>query len=201
MQSATPNLFMVATIAVVLGIAAPATAGDIADCNQSADPDIQIRGCTGFIESGAKGNNLAIAHANRGIAFDALNEIDRAIADFDAAIQVNPKYSIAYYNRGIAHSELGDLDRAIADFDKAIELDPDDPDALDQRGVAFFELRDYGRAIADYDEAVRLDPEFAAAYYHRGIAYGAIAELELGTADYNKALQLGCLRHGWCPAR
>jgi len=134
---------MLALMPTIMGAIAPAVAGDIADCNQSTDPVRQIRGCSGFIDSGASGNNLAIAHANRGIAYDALGNTDRAIAEFDAALRVNPGYAVAYYNRGIAYSGLGDIVRAIADFDKAVALEASDPDAYNVRGIAHAELRNF----------------------------------------------------------
>lgn len=192
-----------AVLAILLmpGVVNFAVAGDIADCNQSADPDLQISGCTGFIQSGAKGNNLAVAYTNRGIAYDAKNDIDRAIIDFGKAIQIMPDYAIAHYNRGVAYAEIGDLGPAIADFDMAIQLVPGDPDAYDGRGFVYVDLRDFDRAIADFTKAIELDPGFGAAYYHRGLAYGAIRDLDRGLADYNRALQLGCLRQGWCPPR
>ena len=43
-------------------------------------------------------------------------DYDRAIADFDQAIQLKPDYADAYYNRGIAYHDKGDYDRAIADL-------------------------------------------------------------------------------------
>ena len=50
-------------------------------------------------------------------------EYDRAVADFDQAIRLDPKDAFAYYNRGIAQYGRLDFDRAIADFDQAIKLD------------------------------------------------------------------------------
>ena len=45
------------------------------------------------------------------------------MADYDQAIQLNPKYARAYHNRGSAWGNKGDLDRAIADYNQAIRLD------------------------------------------------------------------------------
>lgn len=193
--------FAVAIMLLTLGMVTPSIGGVIADCNQSLDPDLQIRGCTGFIQSGATGNNLAIAHTNRGIAYDALNETKRAIVDFSKAIEIFPDYAVAHYNRGVAYADIGEFERAIVDFDTAIRLVPDDPDAFDARGFTYVDMGDYGRAIADFSTAIELDPGFGGAYYHRGLAYGAIRDLDRGVADYNKALELGCLRQGWCPER
>ena len=49
---------------------------------------------------------------------------DRAIADFDEAIKLNPNDANAYYNRGLAYKKKGDKEQAIADFRKALEIDP-----------------------------------------------------------------------------
>jgi tetratricopeptide (TPR) repeat protein len=48
---------------------------------------------------------------------------DRAIANFDKAFEVDPKFVQAYGDRDLAYEKKGDHDRAIADFDKAISLD------------------------------------------------------------------------------
>ncbi len=59
-----------------------------------------------------------------GLAYDAKNNHDRAIADFNEAIRLNPKYTFAFNNRGNAYDAKNDHDRAIADYTEAIRLDP-----------------------------------------------------------------------------
>jgi len=48
---------------------------------------------------------------------------DRAIADFDQAIKLDPKSAIAFANRGWTYLNKREYDRAIADLDKATALD------------------------------------------------------------------------------
>lgn len=48
----------------------------------------------------------------------------RAIADYDAAIKIEPHYAAAFYNRGNARLDLGDRNGAIADYRQALKLDP-----------------------------------------------------------------------------
>jgi tetratricopeptide (TPR) repeat protein len=96
---------------------------------------------------------------------------DRAIADYDEAIRLNPEDADAYSNRGNAYFHKGDFDRAITDYDEAIRLNPEFADAYHNRGSAYFHKGDSDRAIADYDEAIRLNPEDADAYSNRGNAY------------------------------
>ena len=67
--------------------------------------------------------NYAAAYYNRGIAWRHKGDPDRAIADYDQAIKLNPT-AAAYNNRGSAWAAKGEFDRAMADLDQAIKLDP-----------------------------------------------------------------------------
>jgi tetratricopeptide (TPR) repeat protein len=48
----------------------------------------------------------------------------RAIADYDASIERDPKYATAYYNRGNARLDTGDKEGAAADYRQAAKLNP-----------------------------------------------------------------------------
>ena len=53
----------------------------------------------------------------------ARRNLDKAIADYTKAIEIDPNYGLAFYNRANALGEKGDLDRAIADYGEAIWID------------------------------------------------------------------------------
>lgn len=48
---------------------------------------------------------------HRGECFYYLRDLDNAIADFTAAIRIQPEYSETYEKRGIAYSEQHNIDR------------------------------------------------------------------------------------------
>jgi len=56
-----------------------------------------------------------MAYSNRGNAFDDKKDYEHAIADFDAAIKIDPRYATAFYNRGNSKLNSGDKAGAIAD--------------------------------------------------------------------------------------
>jgi tetratricopeptide (TPR) repeat protein len=59
------------------------------------------------------------------------SDFDRAIADYDEAIQLDPKDAQAYYDRGMAWEKKRRLREALADFKMHSQLAPSDPDGLE----------------------------------------------------------------------
>ena len=87
-----------------------------------------------------------------------------AIADFDAAIRLNPSYVEAYRYRRRAWYFLKHHFSAIADCDTAIRLKPDNAYTYTTSGLAKAGLGQYNAAIRDYDTAIRLDPNYTYIY-------------------------------------
>ncbi len=166
--------------------------GDWKDCGQSANPDRSIAGCTRVLERGASETSKyrAVAFYNRGYAYDEKGDLDRAIADYDQAIQLNPKDALAFNNRGWAYERKGDHDRAIADFDHAIRLNPKDAIAFNVRGIAYRAKNDLDRAIADYASSIRLNPQNANAFNNRGVVYLTKGDYRRAIADFDAAIRL-----------
>jgi len=60
-------------------------------------------------------------------------EYQKALADYNRAIQLDPQHALAYNNRGNAYSSLEEYQKAIADYDRALQLDPNDTQARENR--------------------------------------------------------------------
>src|SRR5262245_16636017 len=73
---------------------------------------------TGDIEGGQlTGEALAAAYLERGDVWARKEgQPEKAIADYDRAIELNPNLGKAYSHRGIVRKQGGKLDEAIADF-------------------------------------------------------------------------------------
>ena len=67
---------------------------------------------------------LALAHNNRGYAYLALNDDDKAKQDFDAALAQQPENSAAYLGLGMLAKRSGDLSVAARDFGRSAEIQP-----------------------------------------------------------------------------
>ena len=53
---------------------------------------------------------------------------ESAIADYDEAIRLDPKFAKSYYNRGVAREKKSNLVEALSDFEAYAQLVPSDPD-------------------------------------------------------------------------
>lgn len=77
-------------------------------------------------EKAARPNLMdADAYNTRGNRYLEQRQLKRAIADFDEAVRLDPKYAVAYGNRAIAYKLQGNKTKAISDFEKFIGLASD----------------------------------------------------------------------------
>jgi len=129
-------------------------------------------------------------YSDRGWAYLHLKDYQRAITDFNSALDLKPEYAWAYGSRGLVYRFLKDYQRAIADFDRAIELKPEYAWAYGNRGQTYRFLKNYQRAIADFDRAIELKPEYAWVYGNRGLIYYLLKDYQRAIADFNCAIEL-----------
>jgi hypothetical protein len=100
--------------------ATSATADDFDTCAR-ASGDEAIAACTRAINSGRyNGRQLAALFNNRCAEWNGKQESDKAIADCNQAIRLNPNYANAFNNRGNTYNNKGQYDRAIEDCNQAI---------------------------------------------------------------------------------
>jgi tetratricopeptide (TPR) repeat protein len=125
------------------------------------DPDESLRGCKALIGIGAKGPaGEAAKHLSNGLALAWHGDLDGAIAAFDQAIALKPKFAFAYLNRGLAYQRQGEIARAAADLDLAIKYAPSAARGYYNRGVLRREQGNRRGADADASRAVQLDPDY-----------------------------------------
>jgi tetratricopeptide (TPR) repeat protein len=77
------------------------------------------------------------------------------LADYNQALQFDPKNSLARNNRGLLKLARGDLDGALTDCNKSLELDPKCGTAYGVRGDVKQAKGDLGGALADMGYAVQ----------------------------------------------
>ncbi len=76
-------------------------------------------------------------------------DLDKALADCDAALRLTPHTSNILESRGLVRLRLGQLDGSIADYSESLKLQPKNAWSLYGRGLA--ELRKGAKAEGDAD--------------------------------------------------
>ena len=76
--------------------------------------------------------------------FSSKGDFDRAIADYDAALKIDPVLTDALNGRGVAWRAKGDRRKALSDFDAALKLKPDFEIARANRKSLFNEIERLG---------------------------------------------------------
>ncbi len=181
MRRPSPSRGAAVLVAVAMAIAAgfgrtAAAQGSVADptaiCFEgTGNPELDIHYCSLAIEaSESESMERATLLALRGRAYNRVLRHDRAIADFDLALRLNPLSALALNNRGLALHAKGDYGSAIGDFDAAIALFPRYYDAFRNRGTARFFADDVKAAAADYDDAIGIYARDPGVFVLRGLA-------------------------------
>jgi tetratricopeptide (TPR) repeat protein len=106
----------------------------------------------------------AATFVNRGIIHLHRGNNDRALADFDDAISLEPELAEGYTNRAAALIELRDYRGALEAVSRSLALSPLQPEkAYYISGVAHEELGDVAAAYRDYRRAAEIAPEWQVA--------------------------------------
>jgi tetratricopeptide (TPR) repeat protein len=187
MRIATRYRKLAAAVALACLNALPAWGLDLRDCDRP-DLDRRIAACTAILHRDKDKAAWGAAYSNRAGAFRDKGDYDRALADFDMAVQLNPEVAAFWMNRGGLWTRRENFDRAIADLTKAIQLDPLLWKSFNNRSVAWKAKGEYTRAKDDIDQAIRLAPNEPLPHAHRAGLWRLLGDLDAAIADLNKAI-------------
>ena len=129
-------------------------------------------------------------YSNRGVTYNNLELYDKAIEDYNRAIQLNPGDAYAYSNRGNTYYYLQRYDEALADHNQALQINPNFSNAYLNRGNVFRDLKRDSEALADYDRVLQIDPTEALAYNNRGTIKERLELYEEALGDFARAIRL-----------
>ena len=97
---------------------------------------------------------------HRGLVHFSLSQYDKALNDFNVAIEIQPKDTRVYTNRGLTYRMLKEETKALDDFNKSLELNPLWADTFYGRSLTYYDMGDIRSALEDCDKAIALKPDF-----------------------------------------
>jgi tetratricopeptide (TPR) repeat protein len=124
-------------------------------------------------------------------------DLDSAIATFQQAVVLQPKYTFvpislaeALMRKAEALLRKGDVDGAIQEYREALRFNKDNAVAHNNLGIA---LRDKGQleeAIAEFRATIRLNKDFAEAHNNLGNVLSTKGLVDEAIAEYGEAIRL-----------
>lgn len=117
-------------------------------------------------------------------------DLERAIALYTEALELNPQNAKIYYKRGNSYYEQRAYEKAIEDYTTAIKIESNYNDAYYNRALSYYELGNNIKAITDLTQTLRLNPNDAEAYYKRGLIYYKIGDYKNSIQDYSQSIRL-----------
>jgi len=137
-----------------------------------------------------KHDDATIAYINRANAYRDSKKYVLAIADYDKAEKINPRYSVIYSNRGYANYMNNEFKGAVRDFSKSLSMNPTQTEVLYNRGLAFQALKEYDKALEDYTKVIEDDSLFYKAINAKGNVYYEMNNDSMAMYYYNKSIML-----------
>lgn len=125
-----------------------------------------------------------------GEALTQEGDLQAALAEFEAATDLNPDDPELWIWQGVIRFELDNPDSAQTDFEKARSLYEKDLDFLLQRSMTFLRVGDLSAARADAEQAVRETPDSGYAYFVRAGVATEEGDYPAAIADLAQAAEL-----------
>ena len=136
---------------------------------------------------------------NLGLAYYQGGKMEKAIAAYQTAIQLEPNFADAYGGLGVIYWRNGDIDAAIRHCQKAIKIAPENIEFHQNLTQIYWQKGMYDRAAIGYRIILELNPSDENALHHLGIILLSKQEYDEAVSCFQKVLRRNpdnALTHG-----
>ena len=137
-------------------------------------------------------NNPAEIYLKLGNLYSQKKQWKSAIASYNKAIRINPKYAEAYLNLAKALGKIGNKQKSADKMYVALHLQPSISSAEKhiELGEIFWDIGNRDRAIKCYQQAIKLEPNFWDAYEILGQRLDDLGKNQEAAKCYQKMIEL-----------
>lgn len=132
----------------------------------------------------------AEAYTARGEISRDQNDLNAAMADYNAAIRAAPDGAQAYYDRGLIYLAQGEYDKSLKDLNQVASIAPKYIPTYYYLGVLNNQAKQYADAVKHFDTYLQAVTDNFQAYAGRADAYIQQEMYQQGLADLNQALKV-----------
>ena len=143
----------------------------------------------------------AAAQTNLGQAYYEKGTMDKAIAHYERALQIDPNQVLAHSALGLALLDAGRPDESVTHLRKALEINPNFADAHYNLGNTFLQMGRANEAIAQYYQTLAINPHDIEALNNTAwiLATWPEATIRDGTRAVELAERADSFTHGESP--
>lgn len=192
-------LFVAAAVHVLPGVAGPAAAamGPVQYWmagTRYAENKLYIDAIANFTQAirTNKGEisveDIARVFNSRGLAYQELDEQEKAIDDFSNAMRLDDRNPDFILNRGRLYLRMKQYDRSQEDFSAILALDRRNAAAYAGRGRVLLETGVFDQAATDYEKALSVDPRNLSSLFDLGMAYRGDRKNEKALEAFDRLL-------------
>ena len=128
---------------------------------------------------------------NRGEAYADLNQVVKAKANFEKAIQLNPEKSyVPWNNLGKLYFQQGEYEPAIEAYQQATKVKADYLPALIGLGNAHKSKEMYDDAIESYEKAIEVNRNSYEAWFGKGLVQESLQQYREAIKSYERAISI-----------
>lgn len=133
---------------------------------------------------------VRIAYTNRGDYYKDNQQFDKALSDFNKALEISPNEPGTVRLRAKTLFDLQRYDESLTDYKQLVISTPDDKEAWSNIAVIQVLTKQYDDALKSLDRTLQLDPNHAPTYKTQGYLYNDLGRHQASIQAYEKYMQL-----------
>eukprot|EP01129_Flabellula_baltica_P017032 TRINITY_DN9311_c0_g1_i1.p1 TRINITY_DN9311_c0_g1~~TRINITY_DN9311_c0_g1_i1.p1 ORF type:complete len:447 (+),score=94.59 TRINITY_DN9311_c0_g1_i1:12-1352(+) len=136
-------------------------------------------------------DQYALPFFHRGCCYKDMKDFEKALQDFDRAIDIDPRCAGAFRCRATAKTQVcGYHDPSIIeDLDICLSIDPEDIDAHYIRGRCKLILKEYEEALQSLEMVCILNDDYPDVYFWKGVVREHLEQSDIAINDYETAIK------------
>lgn len=139
-----------------------------------------------WLDTVEKSPRSSLVRTNLGKAYLKEGRLDRAAAEFQAALAMNPNNRAAHVALANLYHRLGKMESAVKEYEAAVRTIPDPSRARSILGQIYLDEGRTDWAVKEFQKALDLKPDFVEARLNLGVAYHALGHYGLAVEEYRK---------------
>lgn len=143
-----------------------------------------------WIATGKTSPSSPNTHNNLGDVYGRQGDKQRALQEFQKAIELKPNYGDAYHNLANTYMELGQIDKALENYQNALKFNPNLWQSYQNTAVIYFNQKKFDLAALNLQKAIAINPGNLNLRLNLGIIYLTMGEKTKAKEIFNLILSV-----------